>query len=104
MQGVAFSPDGRRIASGSLDGTVKILSVAERRLERTIRGHADRVWGVAFSPDGRLVASTSSDRTARLWRVDDGGLERILLGHEEEVRCAIAFNRDGKRFRVGAGR
>jgi WD40 repeat protein len=95
VQGVAFSPDGRRLASGSLDGTVKILDVAERRHERTIRGHADRVWGVAFSPDGRLVASTSSDRTARLWRVDDGGLERTLLGHEEEVRSAIAFNRDG---------
>jgi hypothetical protein len=69
---VAFSPDGRRLASGSQDGTVRVWDAASGQEVLTLRGHADRVMSVAFSPEGRRLASGSMDRTVRLWDVASG--------------------------------
>jgi WD40 repeat protein len=68
---VAFSPDGRLLASGSFDKTIKLWDVASGREVRTLTGHTDWVNSVAFSPDGRLLASGSDDRTIRLWDISD---------------------------------
>ena len=68
VNSVAFSPDGRWVASGSDDETVKLWNAATGEVVRTLSGHSYGVNSVAFSPDGRWVASGSDDETVKLWR------------------------------------
>ena len=65
--GVAFSPDGRLLATTSDDNTARLWGPAAGQHLRTLTGHTSGVWGAAFSPDGLLLATTSDDTTARLW-------------------------------------
>src|SRR6185436_5127314 len=65
---VAFSPDGRTLATGGDDATIKLWNLASRQQTATLRGHTGPVDGLAFSRDGTLLASCSGDGTARLWR------------------------------------
>ena len=65
--GVAFSPDGRLLATASGDETARLWDPATGQPLRTLTGHTGAVTGVAFSPDGRLLATASDDETARLW-------------------------------------
>jgi WD40 repeat protein len=64
---IAFSPDARQIASGGIDGTVRLWDTATGTPLRTLAGHTGHVHSVAFSPDGRQIASASSDGTVRVW-------------------------------------
>jgi WD40 repeat protein len=96
---LAFSPDGRWLASAGFDRMVGLSDVATGALVRTMEGHRGRVWSVDFSPDGQLLASGSSDRTVRLW-TPDGALLAELTGHTAPVR-SVAFSPDGTLLASG---
>ena len=78
--GVAFSPDGRTVASAGQDQAVKLWEVATGREIRTLLGHSAEVDGVVFSPDGRRLVSVSEDRTVKLWDPDTGQEVMDLAG------------------------
>ena len=80
---VAFSPDGVKIVSGSLDKTFKIWDVRTNNI-MTFKGHSAAVTGVAFSPDGKQVASASQDNTVILWDVQTGRLLKTLNAHTQK--------------------
>ncbi len=101
---LAFSPDGKLLASASYDKKIILWSIQNRRkvhFVHTLEGHTDPVRKVAFSPDGKRLASSSSDKTIRLWKVDSGKQEHIFLGHKNTV-FDIAFTADGQ-YLVSAG-
>ncbi len=98
---VAVSPDGKRLASGSYDHTVRLWD-AETGLElRRLEGHTESVTSVSFSGDGKRLASGSYDKTVRLWDAETGLELRRLEGHTDTVR-SVSFSADGKRLASGS--
>ena len=86
MRGVALSGDGRLVASGSVDATVRLWDAESGRALATLHGHTGEVYAVALSGDGRLVASGGLDGTVRLWDVAaTGSCWRRCTGHTGEV-------------------
>lgn len=107
---IAFSPDGKVIVSGSLDGTVRLWKnknqvksspidelhgVFTGSRKGILKGHTDQVLSVAISPDGQTIASGSMDRTVRLWDLTTQEFRTSLDKHPTGVKC-VAFSPDGK--------
>jgi WD40 repeat protein len=73
VRGVAFSPDGRLLASCGDDNAVRLWDPAASEQRRVLTGHGGAVLGVAFSPDGRLLASAGAGNTIWLWDLVPAG-------------------------------
>jgi WD40 repeat protein len=101
VNSVVFSPDGKIIASGSEDNSIKLWDAQTGKALRTLnkswwrRGNNAAILSVAFSPDGRLLASGSEDNTIKFWDVNTGKLRKTLQGEDFWVK-SITFSPDGR--------
>jgi len=91
---LAFSPDGKLLATASDDHKIRIWRTETYELASTLTGHTHYVNGVAFSPDGKLIVSSSHDKTVGIWNVETGQLLTMLKGHKAEV-LRVAVNSSG---------
>ncbi|HMG76447.1 MAG TPA: serine/threonine-protein kinase [Pyrinomonadaceae bacterium] len=95
IDSIAFSPDGKTFASGSLDLTIKLCDAQTGNLKLSLDGHTEGISSVAFSPDGATLASASRDKTVKLWDSQTGALKQTLKAQDDWV-TAVAFSPDGK--------
>jgi hypothetical protein len=98
---IAFSPDGRTLASGTQGGAIFVWSVETGAKLHALRGHSDGVRHVAFSPDGSTLASAGWDKSIRLWNTTNWQQRLVLTGHDDKVH-SITYSVDGKSLWSGS--
>ena len=99
---LVISPDGRLLASGSWDNTIKLWSLPDGALLKTIEGHEAGVLSIDISSDGRLLASGGAENTIKLWSLPDGALLKTIEGHEHSVN-ALSIAPNGRFMASGSG-
>ncbi len=105
IEAIAYSPDGRYIATGSSDRTIKIWEAATGRELRALNssntgGITTQIKALAYSPDGRVLASSGNDGKLRLWDTASGQERAVINGHAKTVQ-ALAFSPDGRWLASG---
>lgn len=97
---VAYSPNGKLLATGSRDNSIKLWEVSTSREIRTFLGHLNPVNIVAFDPSGQWIASGSSDNNIIIWEVATGKILRKIEGHTRRV-SSLSFNSEGTQLASG---
>ncbi|XP_067006878.2 notchless protein homolog 1 [Anabrus simplex] len=92
---IAFSPDGKYIATASFDRSIKLWNGMDAKFISTFRGHVQAVYKISWSPDRQYLVSCSADSTVKVWRVETCKMERDLPGHADEV-YAVDWSPDGE--------
>jgi WD40 repeat protein/serine/threonine protein kinase len=100
---VAFSPDGKTLATADQDGTLQLWNVRAGTRRAVLRGHTGKVRAVAFAPDGKTLASGGDDGTIRLWDMTEGEppANERAVGRERSPVLSLAFAPDGKTLVSG---
>ena len=99
VSSVAWSPNGKRLATASADKTAKVWDVTGQQL-LTLSGHSDAVSSVAWSPDGKQLATASADKTVKVWAVATGQ-QLLTLGDHSDGVLSVAWSPDGRRLAAG---
>ena len=92
---VKFSPNGKVIALGHQDHSIKIIDAENHTESLSLCGHKEHLFSLAFTPDGKHILSASADRTIRVWDTSTGEQVKVLQGHEAEVGD-LAIDSEGK--------
>lgn len=95
LHDLAFSPDGKLLATTGYDRLIKLWDVGSGKEVRTLKDHSDAVYGLAFRPDGKLIASAAADRAVKVWDVATGR-RLYTLGEATDWLYAVAWSPDGK--------
>jgi WD40 repeat protein len=95
VNSVAFSSDGKRLASASFDKTVRVWDLTTFKQEKAFTDHSDFVYAVAFAPDGQWIASASKDRSVKVFDLTTGKSRLTFSGMEQDV-MAVAISPNGQ--------
>ena len=94
---MVFSPDGRYVATGSFDTTLRLWDLQNNSRLPQFLGNSGIIVSVAYSPDGQYVLTADTSHTVRLWNVARRKTVHTYIGHTNRVTC-VAFSADGRRL------